>query len=203
MRAPVNRVPWWAVLSSALAPAFLIGGWTLAAARQPAGFSSVRDTISALAGLGATDRWVMTSGFIGLGLSHLVTAAGLRPAARPGRVVLAAGGLAVLAVAALPLPRSGSWGGHLIAATVGFVALALWPALAWRRGPGVPWTLRPTVSVAAAAVLLGLVGWLGADLSADAAVGLSERVAAGAQSLWPLVVTVGAAATARSRPDRL
>jgi hypothetical membrane protein len=186
------RVPWWAVVSSAMAPVFLIGGWTVAASRQPSGFSSVRDTISALAGLGAADRWLMTLGLLGLGLSHLATAAGLQPAASMGRMTLAGGGLAACAVAAFPLPVVGSSTGHLVAATVSFVALAVWPALAWRRGSGVPWTLRPIVSVGAAAVLLALVVWFGVQPSGGDMVGLVERVAAGAESMWPLVVVVGA-----------
>jgi hypothetical protein len=53
--------------------------------------------------------------------------------------------------------------------------------------------LRRPVSVAAGAVLLGLVGWFFVELVADTdRVGLSERVAAGAQSLWPLVAAWGA-----------
>jgi hypothetical protein len=51
---------------------------------------------------------------------------------------------------------------------------------------------RP-VAVAAGIVLLGLVGWFFVELVADTnRVGLSERVAAGAQSLWPLVAAWGA-----------
>ena len=55
--------------------------------------------------------------------------------------------------------------------------LALWPALGWRRGPGVPWSLRPALSIVVAVVLLALVGWFAVGLS-DAHAGLSERVAA-------------------------
>ena len=75
MSSPVRR---WALASALLAPFAVIGGWTLAATRQPRGYSSVRDTISALAGHAATDRWIMTTGLVLLGLCHLVTAAGLR-----------------------------------------------------------------------------------------------------------------------------
>jgi hypothetical membrane protein len=188
----MSRVPWWAVLSAALAPVFLIGGWTLAAALQPAGFSSVRDTISALAGLGAADRWVMTAGLAGLGVSHVVTALGLRPAAPAGRTLLALGGVATLAVAAFPVPRTGTSAVHQIAAGIGFVSLGLWPALAWRRHATVPWVLRPAVAVSAAVVLLGLVGWFAVTLSGSGPVGLSERFAAGAQAVWPLVVVLTA-----------
>ncbi|MDQ3154878.1 MAG: DUF998 domain-containing protein, partial [Actinomycetota bacterium] len=87
-------VPRWAVVSAAAAPVLLIGGWTLAATRQPAGFDSAVDTISALAAYGAADRWIMTAGLAGLGACHVVTALGLRSAALPGRLVLATGGVA-------------------------------------------------------------------------------------------------------------
>src|SRR4051794_5022699 len=94
------------LVSSVLAPILLIGGWTVAAWLQPAGYSSTRQTISELAGHGATDRWLMTAALVGVGLCHLVTAYGLG-AATPGRLVHALGGLATLAVAAFPLPAVG------------------------------------------------------------------------------------------------
>ena len=50
-----------------------------------------------------------------------------------------------------------------------------------------------TMLVAAGVVLLGLVGWFFVELVADTdRVGLSERVAAGAQSLWPRAAAWGA-----------
>ncbi|MCM0678401.1 DUF998 domain-containing protein, partial [Micromonospora phytophila] len=128
-------VPAWALFSAAAAPVFLIGGWTLGAARQPDGFDQVGGTISALAAVGAADRWIMTLGLVGLGLCHCVTAAGLRPAATGGRVLLALGGVATLAVAAFPLPAgAGGSTPHGLAAAVAFGALALWPALAPPKG---------------------------------------------------------------------
>jgi len=190
----MRRVRWWAVLSAGLAPAFLVGGWTLAARRQPAPYDAVRDTISALAGLGASDRWVMTAGLTGLGACHVVTALGLRPAATPGRVILATGGLATLLVAAFPVPRTGTSQAHFAAALVAFGALTSWPAFAaaWRR-PAAPPVLRPVVSVTATAALAALLGWFGAELFGDGPrVGLSERVLAAAQALWPLCVAVAA-----------
>ena len=181
------------MLSSALAPVFLLGGWTVAAALQPAGHSSVRDTISALAGLGATDRWVMTIGLAGLGICHLVTALGLRPAAGAGRLILAIGGVATVLVAVFPVPLVGTSGMHRWVAGIGFVTLGLWPALAWRRGRPVPWGLRQLTSIVAAAVLLGLLGWFALELSSDGPrVGLTERIVAGAQAFWPLVVVLTA-----------
>ncbi|WP_255658759.1 DUF998 domain-containing protein [Actinoplanes sp. L3-i22] len=193
-----NSVPWWALLSSAAAPVALIGGWTLAARRQPAGFDSAVDTISALAARDAADRWLMTAALLCLGVCHVVTALGLTRAATAGRIVLGLGGAATMLVAAFPLPDPA----HPAAATTAFGALAVWPALAWRRpdrGPGAahsdvspldrgPVALRPVVSSAAALVLLGLVAWFAVTLGAGGRVGLAERVAAGAQACWPLIV---------------
>jgi hypothetical membrane protein len=197
------RVPWWAVLSAAIAPVFLIGGWTLAAALQPADYDSVRETISALAGLGAADRWVMTVGLAALGICHVVTALGLRPAASAGRVFLAIGGVATLLVAVFPIPRSGTSNIHRVVAGIGFVTLALWPAFACRRGRSVPWGLRPPLSVGTVVLLLGFLGWFTVELSTDGSwVGLTERVLAGAEALWPLAVVL-TVVTARvsSTPD--
>jgi hypothetical protein len=74
---------WWALLSSTAAPVLLIGGWTLAATRQPAGFDSTRDTISALAALDARDRWIMTVALAGVGVAHLATFRCPRAVRRP------------------------------------------------------------------------------------------------------------------------
>jgi hypothetical membrane protein len=178
-------------VSSAAAPVLLVGGWTAAAARQQDRFDPVAETISALAAYGADDRWVMSGALAGLGLCHVVTAAALRGAAAPGRALLAAGGVATILVALFPLPadESGSVA-HTAVAGTAFVVLAVWPALAWRRAG--PWPLRPAASVAAAAALTSLVGWFGVELAADdGRVGLAERAAAGAQSLWPLAVAWG------------
>lgn len=197
---PSWLVKWWVFLSASAAPLLLIGGWTVAAARQPAGFDPTVDTISALAGLGAADRWLMTLALLGVGIAHLTTAVGLCPAGLNGRVLLGLGGFATMLVAAFPLPVTGSSGAHTMAATVAFVALAAWPALASRRavrGP-VPWALRPRPSLVAAAVLLGLVGWFAIALGTGLSVGLAERVAAGAQALWPFVVAVSVALTGRT-----
>jgi hypothetical membrane protein len=188
-----ERTPWWGLVSSAAAPVLLIGGWTVAAGRQSGGFDPVVETISALAAHGADDRWLMTAALAGVGACHLTTALALRSAAVPGRVLLAVGGGGTLLVAAFPLPAGGGGSAaHTAAATVSFVALGAWPLLAGRSSSEVA-VLRPAVSVAAGAVLLGLVGWFFVELVADTdRVGLSERVAAGAQSLWPLVAAWGA-----------
>ncbi|WP_433788763.1 DUF998 domain-containing protein [Actinoplanes sp. CA-252034] len=185
-----SSTPWWALLSSAAAPAVLIGGWTLAAQRQPEGYDSTVATISSLAAQGATDRWLMTVALLVVGACHGVTALGLSGASSAGRVVLGLGGLATMLVAVFPLPVTGAAPAHAGAAVVAFVALGVWPALACRWGGRGPVALRPVVSVAAAVVLLGLVVWFGGVLSIGGRVGLAERSAAGAQACWPLVVVL-------------
>ena len=58
-RSVMRGVAWWGVISAVAAPVLLIGGWTVAAGLQPR-FDPVADTVSALAAIGATDRWVMS-----------------------------------------------------------------------------------------------------------------------------------------------
>jgi Protein of unknown function (DUF998) len=186
-------VPWWGVLSSAAAPVLMIGGWTLAAALQPGHFDPVTQTISALAAHGAADSWVMTLALASLGLCHVTTGLALRPAALSARLLLMAGGVATMVVAANPLPAAG--GGslpHGLAAGAGFVALAAWPAGGWQRGGEVPGSVRPAaVSAGAALALLGLLGWFAVELwTGGGQIGLSERVLAGAQALCPLAVVL-------------
>lgn len=183
-------VPRWALASALAAPVGMIGGWTLAAAVQD-DFDPVRETISALAAADVTAPGIMTAGLAVTGVAHVVTAAGLRPLPRLARGLHAVGGLATLAVAALPVdafPHP-----HGVAAGIGFGALALWPAAAWRPGAG--GVRRRAVALGAAGVLTGLLVVFVAELQGvtpdgGAATGLTERLVAGAQALWPLVVVV-------------
>ena len=191
-RGPHRAAPpvaWWAIVSSVLAPIALIGGWSLAASRQPAGYDPVRDTISALAARGAVDRWIMTIALAVLGCCHIVTASGLRPARLAGRIVLALGGLATLGVAAFPLPVHGTSAAHAAFAFLAFGCLSTWPAPASARDAGPALTAR--VSRLATVVLLALLVLFGLTLDSSAA-GLTERVLAGAQALWPAVVVLAA-----------
>lgn len=186
----MTRVPRWGVLSAAAAPVLLVGGWTLAAARQVPAVDPRIETISALAAADATDRWVMTAALAGLGACHVVTALALRPAALPGRALLALGGVATLAVAAFPLPADGGSTPHAVAAATAFLVLAVWPPAASRQPAPAPVLSRP-VTASAAAVLLGLVGWFAVELAVGSRVGTAERVTAAAQAAWPLVVVLG------------
>jgi hypothetical membrane protein len=165
----------WVTVSSSAAPVFLIGGWSVAASRQPSDYDQLRDTISALAARGASDRWIMTAALASLGLCHIATASGLTEAGLAARLLLSLGGAATVAVAVLPQPNAG----HVPAATVGFVALALWPALS--HSPA------HLVRLGMTATLLVLLGWLAVELHGEW-IGLSERVLAGSEALCPLAV---------------
>jgi hypothetical membrane protein len=194
MVCTVGEVPWWGVLSSAAAPVLLVGGWTVAAALQPGSFDQVTETISALAARGATDRWLMTLAFLGVGACHAITGLALRPAAAAGRALLMTAGVAAVAVAVNPVTANGGHGSlpHTLAAAVAFVSLAAWPVLGRRRGPAVPWVLRPAVSAGATAALLGLLAWFYVELGAGGGqLGLAERAAAGTAAMWPLAVVLG------------
>src|SRR5215467_901113 len=107
----------------------------------------------------------MTLTFLVVGACDVVTGLALRPARVPGRLILMAGAVAGMVVAANPeQPGTNFPLPHMICAAAGCAALVAWPAGAWRRGPSVPWGLRPTVSAGAAAVLLALLAWFGAEL---------------------------------------
>jgi len=196
----MRSVPGWGVVTSVAAPVLLIGGWTLAAALRPDRFDSMKDTISDLAAIDAPHRWVMTSALVGVGAAHIGTALALRPATPAARWLLATGGVATVLVATNPLPGDGgSAPAHTLVAGVSFVALGAWPAISWRRRSPVthgddavpPVPFRPVVALAASGVLLTGLGWFFAELVNDTdRVGLSERVAAGSQALWPLAAVL-------------
>lgn len=184
---------WWTPLSACLAPMALIGSWTVAAARRP-DFHSARDTISALAAAGAPQRWIVTAGLTVTGACHLLTAAGLSDARARGRVLLALGGVATLAVAAFPLPAAhGTSTLHTISATMAFVALSVWPGAAvWSDAPAHPGRRATNdpfgrrIGYCAVAVLLVTLAAFVAALAQGRYVGLAERITAATQVLWPL-----------------
>jgi len=176
----------YALVSATSAPVVLVGGWTWAAAVQPSGYSPTRDTISALAARDATDRWIMTVALALLGICHLLTAAALVEARILARALFALGGLATVAVASLPQPSTG----HVPAATIGFVSLALWPALSQLPTRRAAWV--------ATIVLVVLLAWLGVEIHQGDLLGSSERAVAGAEALWPLAVVLTLVARPRT-----
>ncbi|MGW4463599.1 DUF998 domain-containing protein [Micromonospora sp. NPDC004704] len=201
----MRPVPWWALLSAIGAPFFLIGAWTAGAARQPDHYDPVFDTISVLAGPGATDPWIMQLGLAAAGACYLVTAIGLVLAGVLGRALLALGGIATGLVALFPQPENGGSDEHAFVAGTAFVALALWPlastvALRDRFWPTWadptaprPWAVRRPAAIIASLVPIGLCAWFGVEMfSRGPWIGLTERFAAGAESIWPMVVAISA-----------
>jgi hypothetical membrane protein len=181
----MGRMTQGAVASASAALLVPVVAWLIGQHLQPPGYDPYRQTISALAAHGATDRWVMTAGLFLLGMAHLTTAALLPAIGLAGRSVLAFGGATTLAVAALPQPNP--W--HLVVAGLAFAAFTTWPALA--RAPG------PSHRVAATAVLSGLLLWFGLQLGGGALLGFSERILVAAEAGWPLVVAIGLTKRAR------
>jgi Protein of unknown function (DUF998) len=183
----------------------MVAGWSVAGGLQPRPFDPVAQTVSALAAPGAADRWVMTLTFVAVGACDLVTALALRPARLLGRLILMAGAVAGILVAANPeQPGTRFPVPHMICAAVGCIGVVAWPAGAWRRGLSVPWGLRPAVSAGAVAALVALVTWFAAELiTGGGQAGLAERIFGGGQALWPLVVVVSCRYAARrdAKPD--
>ncbi|GGY89861.1 DUF998 domain-containing protein [Streptomyces nitrosporeus] len=215
----MRPVPWWILLSSVSAPVLLVGGWAVSAVLQGPGYDPASATISTLAADGAAGYWVMTPALVGLGVCHVVTAWGLRPAAPAGRAALAGGGLTAMLLALFPAPSSGGSLDHGVVVTIGFSLLALWPVLAVRRladggpvrgpeapdragaptapapaGPAfagdAPWGLRPGPSLVATALMWLGGAWFLLALYAHDTAGAAERVVTFAQSFWPLVVVL-------------
>jgi Protein of unknown function (DUF998) len=141
----------------------------------------------------------MTLTFLVVGVCYITTRLALRPAGPAGRLILVAGSAAGMLVAAFPEHAYGGSPLHAISASAGFAALAVWPAGAWRRGPGVPWGLRPAVCAAAVVVLALLLAWFAAEVVTGAGqAGLAERVTGLAQALWPLTVVLSCRRPARA-----
>jgi hypothetical membrane protein len=195
----MRDVPWWGVVSSVAAPVLMITGFTVAASVQPR-FDPVADTVSALAAPGATDRWVMTLTFLVVGICYVLTGLALRPAGGAGRLILVTGSLAGMLVAVNPISADDAYPvRHILWASIGLAALTTWPAGAWRRGPSVPWGLRPAVAAAAVAVLLALLAWFAVELVTGAGqIGLAERVTGVAEAAWPLAVVLSCLRRARA-----
>src|SRR5260370_885186 len=141
----------WAVVSAGLAPVLLTRAYLMAGILQPASYSPVRTTISAMAGQAGTDRWIMTGGILLVGGCYLVTAAGLTGIRASARALLIVAGLAGIGIATSPEPARGATPQHLAWTVLGAVTIAVWPAFAAPRTPARPLILRGYASAPAAA----------------------------------------------------
>ena len=196
----MRTVPWWGTAAAVIAPCALISGWSFAAGLQPGSFDSVSRSISSLAAYGTTDRWVMTVFLIVVAAANAVTGLGLRAAARNGRILLVAGGIFGLLVAASPQPAAGSSIRHVVVAGLSCAAMTAWPLAGLRREPWAPFGLRPGPSIWATGVVSVILAWFcfevvtGGDM-----IGLAERTVTGAQTVWPLFVVLTVLAAGRRR----
>jgi hypothetical membrane protein len=190
-RAGSSRVvPSWAMASAVLSPVVITGGWLVADAFQPPSYSPLRSTVSGLAGLGGTDRWIMTSALILVGGCYFVTAAGLPSVRATARIVLMVAGLSSVGIALSPEPVAGSTPQHLAWTALGAVAITVWPAFTARRVPSLPLILRARGAAVVTAVFLALLGWLVFETQGGTVLGLAERLVSGIQVTWPLVVAL-------------
>jgi hypothetical protein len=196
-RPAVHR---WAIVSAALAPVLLTGGYLLAGARQPASYNPMRKTISVMAGPAGTDRWIMTGGLFLIGGCYLVTAAGLSGVRASARALLIVAGLAGIGIAASPEPASGATPRHLAWTVLGAVTTAVWPAFAARRSSPRPLILSVCGSAAVTAVFVALLGWLFIETRDGSVLGLAERLTSSTQTCWPFIIAVTLRHTRRPPP---
>ncbi|MFC5136972.1 DUF998 domain-containing protein [Actinomycetospora rhizophila] len=170
------------------APVVLIVGALVAEAVQPAGtYDPIGQTISTLAGRGATDRWIMGAALTLLGVLYVLIAAGLRGVPTAARAILGGGGIAVIVAALAVQPAHGSSTIHMAGTVTAAIAFVLWPVplIADR-------TLDPALrrgSAVAVAGMLGLLAWLCAQAWTDGTwLGMAERALILGETVWPIVV---------------
>jgi hypothetical membrane protein len=190
----------WAIVSAGLAPILLTGAYLMAGLLQPASYSPVRTTISAMAGQAGTDRWVMTGGIVLTGGCYLVTAAGLTGIRASARALLIVAGLAGIGIAASPDPASGATPRHLAWTVLGAVTIAVWPAFTARRASPRPLILSACGSAAVTAVFIALLGWTLAETRDGSVLGLAERLTSSIQTCWPFITAVALRRTRHPRP---
>jgi hypothetical membrane protein len=186
----LDRLHSWAVISAGLAPILLTGAYLIAGVLQPASYSPVRTTISAMAGQAGTDRWVMTGGIFLVSGCYLVTAAGLTGVRASARALLAVAGVAGIGIAASPEPAGGPTPRHLAWTVLGAVTIAVWPAFAARRAAPRPPILSVSGSAAVTVVFVALLGWLLAETRDGSVLGLAERLTTSIETCWPFIVAV-------------
>jgi Protein of unknown function (DUF998) len=150
----------------------------------------MRNTISGLASRAATDRWIVTSAFLIVGLCYLVMAAGLGAIRSVARVDLVIAGGTAIGVAACPQPANGTTLQHVVFAAVGSAAIAMFPLLTACRDPASRVVGLP-VAIAVTVAFLALLGWLVVEAqSGGSGLGLAERVDSSVQICWPPVLAI-------------
>lgn len=170
----------------ACAPLLLTLAWTTAALVQARPYDWTAQTISVLAGRGATRSWIMAAGLLLAGGTYLGLAVQLRVLTARSRAVLAAAGTGVVVAALAPQPVQGSSPVHMGAAACAWVALTVWPLTANLHTAAQP---LPRFRVAVTGVLLVQLAWFFLQLIDDGAfLGAVERLLMLSQMAYPTYV---------------
>jgi hypothetical protein len=192
--------PWCVLVCSGLSPVLLTGAWLIGDALQPVSYSPIRQTVSVMSGYGGTDRWIVTSALVVIGVCYFLTAAGASALSLAAQVGLLVAGLSSIGIAACPEPAHGATAQHAVYTGIGAVAIAIWPALVVRRGQHSSALVRVRMSATVTVVFLALLGWLVLEAWRGGAVGLAERVVSSIEICWPFVVALALyRGTARDR----
>lgn len=178
-------------------PVGFVGAWVVGGGRT-AGYSYVHDAVSRTGAAGASQRGLMTAGFVVYAVGVGVGSLAMRPVL-PGAawVAAAVSALGTAGVAVTPLDTSAAVDrAHGVAATIGYVGLAATPLLAASplRGAGRHWAAVASTAagglIAAALVASSLV---------DDQVGLFQRVGLTIGDLWLVAAGVAIASGHRLR----
>ena len=190
---PSGRDRTWVAWGFVVGPVAFVAAWAVGGLRTP-DYSPVHDAISRLAAVGSPERVLMTTGFVVYGVAVTVGGLAVRASviSRAWPAVVVNGG-ATLAVAALPLDVSTAGDrAHGVAATIGYVSLALVPVLA--AGP-LDRAGHRRVAVLSVGAGIGIGVCLALTVVADAK-GAFQRAGLGIGDAW-LVAAGLSLATAR------
>ena len=181
-------------------PGVFAVGLAASQAAQPAA-DPWRMSLSQLSGLGATERWIMTTTLLAVGAITVVVALGLRRVPVLGRTLLGLGGATLVVAALAPQPVDGSSPVHLVAGAVAWCLLVVWPVVL-ACSPRVDRGVR-RASTAVVVVVAVLLAWFVVGfLTGGSTYGLSERVLFAALSVWPIGLAVEQRRAARA-PEAL
>ena len=133
---------------------------------------------------------------------------GFKQAAKPGRIMLAIGGLGAFGVAAFPVPHVfADSNEHTFMAGVVLVSMCLWPVFSVTKKHATPWVLthRGAWTSTVCLAVLGLT-FLAAWLNDSHVMGLLERALILSQIVWLMIALrisrqFGLTATNHATPD--
>ena len=185
----------WTFVLALVPPVVLVVGLVAAQAARPEA-DPLRASLSALARLGAADRWILTTTVLTAGLTYVAVAAGLRGVPTTGRVLLGLGGGFLVVSALFPQPATGVSWVHMVSGALAWAGFGAWP-LTVAASPSTPRSLR-RASVAAWAVLVALLAWFTVQMVTSGTwYGLTERITFLAMGVWPVVMAVRGVLEAR------